>query len=70
MGLALNNTITVAIKLYFGELRPHFIDACNPDFTSINCTDPFGLPFYVTDYTCRGDPSAIREARLILMVSA
>lgn len=47
-------------KMTVGELRPHFIDACQPDWSRINCTGHQ----YVTDFVCLNiDSGLIREAR-------
>uniref|UniRef100_A0A6I8NN47 Phospholipid phosphatase 3 n=1 Tax=Ornithorhynchus anatinus TaxID=9258 RepID=A0A6I8NN47_ORNAN len=41
-----------------GRLRPHFLDVCNPDFSTINCS--LG---YIQDYKCRGPLGKVLEAR-------
>jgi phosphatidate phosphatase len=64
MGIGLTVIVTTIIKISYGGLRPYFMQACDVDFTKINCTDEYGLPVYVTNYTCRGDISDVREARL------
>ena len=44
-------------KYATGRLRPHFLAVCNPDLDQIQCRDPQrGLPLFVTDYECRGNP--------------
>ena len=64
-GIFITLLMTNVIKLSVGELRPNFIDICKPNFTEIECTDNFGFPVYVTNYTCYGtDTKNIREARL------
>jgi len=45
---ALTILITDSLKLFTGELRPYFLDACKPDLNLI----------------CTGDPKVIKEARL------
>lgn len=50
-------------KYTIGRLRPHFLDVCKPDLSTL-CTadDPFR---YVTDFECRGtDAKKLRDARL------
>jgi phosphatidate phosphatase len=63
IGLSLTSIITSIIKISYGELRPHFIAACNPNFTEINCNDNFGSPQYVSDAECQGSASVVMEAR-------
>ena len=63
MGLSLTGILTAILKISMGELRPYFLDVCNPNMTEINCFDEAGFPLYVTEYTCRGDPKMIRESR-------
>lgn len=65
IGIGLTNIITDAIKLSFGELRPYFLSVCDPDMSLVSCTDEFGWPKYVTNYTCRGDSAEVREARYV-----
>ncbi|VDP17762.1 unnamed protein product [Onchocerca flexuosa] len=45
-----------------GELRPIFMDICNPLFDNTYCHDQA----YITDYKCRGNKYnyAVKEARL------
>ena len=62
-GILITLVITDIGKLVVGRLRPHFLDACNPDFSSINCTDQRGYQVYVTEYECRGEPSRVFDAR-------
>ncbi|XP_062386311.1 phospholipid phosphatase 3-like isoform X2 [Sardina pilchardus] len=57
-GCAISQSFTDIAKVSVGRLRPHFLDVCKPDFTTINCS--LG---YITEYTCQGDPSKILEAR-------
>ena len=61
--LGLTEVVTAIGKQMGGQLRPHFIAVCRPDFTAINCTDEQGFPRYVTDYECAGDPKDVLEAR-------
>ncbi|XP_064605932.1 phospholipid phosphatase 1-like [Liolophura sinensis] len=47
-------------KFSVGRLRPHFFDACKPDFSKINCS--LG---YIEDYTClQTDEEIVRNAKL------
>ena len=64
-GLLVTLVITDIGKLVVGRLRPHFLDICNPNFSSINCTDQYGYTVYVTEYQCRGDPSLVAGARYL-----
>ncbi|KAI6650340.1 Lipid phosphate phosphohydrolase 1-like [Oopsacas minuta] len=65
VGIFLTLVVTNAIKLSVGELRPHFLSICQPNFTELECRDSFGYATYVTNYTCYGtDTENIREARL------
>ncbi|XP_076149650.1 phospholipid phosphatase 3-like isoform X2 [Alosa pseudoharengus] len=57
-GCAISQSFTDIAKVSVGRLRPHFLDVCKPDFTTINCS--LG---YITEYTCQGDDSKILEAR-------
>lgn len=61
--LGINEIITDYAKQMTGKLRPHFLAVCDPDFSKFNCTDSNGLPLYVADYTCRGEPKDVIEAR-------
>lgn len=64
IGIALTDIITSIVKMYFGELRPHFLAVCDPDWSLINCTNEYGYSVYVTNYTCRGAAAMVRESRL------
>ncbi|XP_041861860.1 phospholipid phosphatase 3 isoform X3 [Melanotaenia boesemani] len=57
-GCAVSQSFTDIAKVSVGRMRPHFIDVCRPDFTTINCS--LG---YITNYTCTGEDSAVQEAR-------
>ena len=63
-GLALTVIVTDILKLARGELRPHFLAVCDPDWSLVECTNDFNNYIYVTNYTCRGDPTDVRESRL------
>ena len=64
-GIFITLLVTNVVKLSVGELRPHFIDICKPNFTELDCRDSYGYSVYVTNYTCYGtDTKYIREARL------
>ena len=62
-GLALTYVILSILRITSGELRPHFISACQPNISQITCQDQFGLPKFVTNYTCLGTPEQVRHAR-------
>ncbi|CAN9503086.1 unnamed protein product [Ophioblennius macclurei] len=57
-GCAISMSITNIAKVSVGRLRPHFLDVCKPDFSTINCS--LG---YITDYQCQGPESKVQEAR-------
>ncbi|XP_023190864.1 phospholipid phosphatase 3-like isoform X1 [Xiphophorus maculatus] len=57
-GCAISLSFTNIAKVTLGRLRPHFIDVCKPDFSTINCS--LG---YITEYTCLGSESKVEEAR-------
>jgi phosphatidate phosphatase len=56
--------LTIIGKITAGRLRPHFLDVCEPNYASFNCTDEWGLPLYVQHFTCLGDSGLVAEARL------
>lgn len=58
-GTLVNLLFTLFVKLYVGQLRPHFLAVCKPNMSLINCSDG-----YITDYECTGtDLDAIERAR-------
>uniref|UniRef100_A0A8C2H2H8 Phospholipid phosphatase 3 n=1 Tax=Cyprinus carpio TaxID=7962 RepID=A0A8C2H2H8_CYPCA len=57
-GCAVSQSFTDIAKVSVGRMRPHFLDVCMPDYTTINCS--LG---YITQYKCLGDPSKVQEAR-------
>lgn len=57
-GCAVSQSFTDIAKVSVGRMRPHFLDVCNPDFSTINCS--LG---YITSYTCTGPESKVQEAR-------
>ncbi|KAL3047474.1 phospholipid phosphatase 3 isoform X2 [Trematomus bernacchii] len=57
-GCAVSQSFTDIAKVSVGRMRPHFLDVCKPDFSTINCS--MG---YITNYTCTGDESDVQEAR-------
>uniref|UniRef100_A0A3Q2CCZ4 Phospholipid phosphatase 3 n=1 Tax=Cyprinodon variegatus TaxID=28743 RepID=A0A3Q2CCZ4_CYPVA len=59
-GCAVSQSFTDIAKVSVGRMRPHFLDVCRPDFSTINCSVG-----YVTNYTCTGDESEVQEARYI-----
>uniref|UniRef100_A0A3P9M0P2 Phospholipid phosphatase 3 n=1 Tax=Oryzias latipes TaxID=8090 RepID=A0A3P9M0P2_ORYLA len=59
-GCAVSQSFTDIAKVSVGRMRPHFLDVCRPDFSTINCS--FG---YITNYTCTGRDSEVQEARFV-----
>ncbi|KAM3619598.1 uncharacterized protein V6R79_010685 [Siganus canaliculatus] len=57
-GCAVSQSFTDIAKVSVGRMRPHFLDVCRPDFSTINCS--LG---YITNYTCTGAESDVQEAR-------
>uniref|UniRef100_A0A3B4VJK6 Phospholipid phosphatase 3 n=1 Tax=Seriola dumerili TaxID=41447 RepID=A0A3B4VJK6_SERDU len=57
-GCAVSQSFTDIAKVSVGRMRPHFLDVCKPDFSTINCS--LG---YITNYTCAGNESDVQEAR-------
>ncbi|XP_043075060.1 phospholipid phosphatase 3 isoform X2 [Puntigrus tetrazona] len=57
-GCAVSQSFTDIAKVSVGRMRPHFLDVCKPDYSTINCS--LG---YITEYTCSGDESKVQEAR-------
>lgn len=57
-GCAISQSFTDIAKVSVGRLRPHFLDVCKPDLTTINCS--LG---YITDYQCQGPDGKVQEAR-------
>ncbi|KAM7388541.1 hypothetical protein PAMP_024708 [Pampus punctatissimus] len=63
-GCAISQSFTDIAKVSVGRMRPHFLDVCKPDFSTINCS--LG---YITEYTCLGKDSDVQEASAQLMKS-
>ncbi|KAM4548952.1 phospholipid phosphatase 3 isoform 2-T2 [Odontesthes bonariensis] len=57
-GCAVSQSFTDIAKVSVGRMRPHFLDVCQPNFSTINCS--LG---YITNYTCTGKDSDVQEAR-------
>lgn len=57
-GCAVSQSFTDIAKVSVGRMRPHFLDVCRPNFSTINCS--LG---YITNYTCTGEESEVQEAR-------
>uniref|UniRef100_A0A3B3ZZU0 Phospholipid phosphatase 3 n=1 Tax=Periophthalmus magnuspinnatus TaxID=409849 RepID=A0A3B3ZZU0_9GOBI len=57
-GCAISQSFTDIAKVSVGRMRPHFLDVCKPDFSTIDCS--LG---YITQYTCTGKESEVQEAR-------
>ncbi|KAM6342866.1 phospholipid phosphatase 3 [Alca torda] len=58
-GCAISQSFTDIAKVSVGRLRPHFLEVCDLDFSTINC----GKGVYIQNYTCRGSDSKVQEAR-------
>lgn len=59
-GCAVSQSFTDIAKVSVGRMRPHFLDVCKPDFSTIDCS--LG---YITNYTCTGEESDVQEARFV-----
>ncbi|XP_076582470.1 phospholipid phosphatase 3 isoform X1 [Chaetodon auriga] len=57
-GCAVSQSFTDIAKVSVGRMRPHFLDVCRPDFSTIDCSVG-----YITNYTCTGEESDVQEAR-------
>lgn len=62
-GCAVSQSFTDIAKVSVGRMRPHFLDVCKPDFSTIDCSVG-----YITNYTCTGRDSEVQEARLVTTV--
>lgn len=66
-GLVITMTITELGKFTIGRLRPHFLSVCQPNRTTLNCTDNTagGMYYrYVTEDVCTTDNTVmLTEAR-------
>ncbi|KAA8589845.1 hypothetical protein FQN60_013210 [Etheostoma spectabile] len=51
-GCAVSQSFTDIAKVSVGRMRPHFLDVCKPNFSTIDCS--LG---YITNYTCTGTES-------------
>ncbi|GMS85233.1 hypothetical protein PENTCL1PPCAC_7408, partial [Pristionchus entomophagus] len=59
IGFIVQLVLSQATKYSVGRLRPHFIDVCTP--VGYNCTNEHQ---YISDYTCTGQITRIKEGRL------
>ncbi|KAF7217322.1 phospholipid phosphatase 1 isoform X1 [Nothobranchius furzeri] len=59
-GAAMSQSLTDIAKYSIGRLRPHFLNACKPDWSLINCS----AGAYIESFTCTGDPKMANEGRL------
>jgi len=58
LSLCMTGILTDVIKCLVGRLRPHFIEACNPDvLVNMTCDSEAALK-YITDYRCVSDKSS------------
>ncbi|EFO19201.2 hypothetical protein LOAG_09294 [Loa loa] len=62
LGIVLALLLTVSTKFIVGELRPVFLDICNPSYDSSYCLNHT----YILNYKCRGNnyDQTVKEARL------
>ncbi|KAM3718698.1 Phospholipid phosphatase [Dirofilaria immitis] len=62
LGILLTLLLTIPTKFIVGELRPIFMDICNPLYDNIYCHNHT----YIMDYKCRGNKynHTVKEARL------
>lgn len=65
-GVSITMFVTDIGKYTIGRLRPHFLDACKPDWSRINCTNTNGIKNYIIgDQFCTTDNrKVLKEARL------
>ncbi|OCT84876.1 hypothetical protein XELAEV_18023034mg [Xenopus laevis] len=63
-GCSVSQSFTDIAKVAIGRLRPHFLNVCDPDFSTINCS--LG---YIENYVCRGPPNKVMEARKFYLQS-
>ncbi|XP_027031188.1 phospholipid phosphatase 1 isoform X2 [Tachysurus fulvidraco] len=59
-GAAMSQSLTDIGKYSIGRLRPHFLDVCKPDWSTINCSSGA----YIENFSCSGDLKMVNEARL------
>lgn len=59
-GCAISQSFTDIAKVSVGRMRPHFLEVCKPDFSTIDCSQG-----YITNYTCTGPDSEVQEARFV-----
>ena len=65
IGFLITEVVTQIGKVVVGRLRPDFMDICNPDFSTVNCTDAYDHPAYVITYECKGNSTDVISARLV-----
>ncbi|XP_029433090.1 phospholipid phosphatase 1 isoform X2 [Rhinatrema bivittatum] len=58
-GAAVSQSLTDIAKYTIGRLRPHFLDACKPDWSKINCSAG-----YIETFVCQGNSVTANEGRL------
>ncbi|XP_076343638.1 phospholipid phosphatase 1-like [Tachypleus tridentatus] len=51
--------ITELLKSFVGELRPHFLASCQPDWSKINCSEGF-----VIEYNCTSREQRYRQENI------
>ncbi|CDJ27385.1 Lipid phosphate phosphohydrolase 2, related [Eimeria mitis] len=52
-----------SLKCYVGSLRPHFLDACQPNWDQVKCKGDHNEYIYVEDFHCSNDAHAVEDAR-------
>ncbi|CDJ58187.1 hypothetical protein, conserved [Eimeria maxima] len=52
-----------SLKCFVGSLRPHFFDACKPDWSQVKCKGSNGEYVYVEDFHCMNDAHRVEDAR-------
>ena len=68
LGMGITMFITDIGKYSVGRLRPHFLDVCKPDWSTLNCTNLDGSPrYFVGNEYCTNnekDTWRFKDARL------
>jgi hypothetical protein len=68
-GLAITQAVTDICKYSIGRLRPHFLDVCRPNISSVACDSASGLSVYIDNFTCSGTTGyAYDDSRWVLVI--